>query len=50
MMNCCEAPIPALARGYSAQKRQVFKGLSSVIFKELTALEKEFDFKKHIEA
>ena len=51
MMNCCEAAgTPSLSRGYSAQKRQVFKGLSSVIFKELIALEKEFDFKKHIEA
>jgi hypothetical protein len=50
MMNCETVGTPSLSRGYSEQKRQVFKGLSSVIFKELIALEKEFDFNKHIEA
>lgn len=48
MMNCVELPV--FSKGFSAQKRQIFKGLSSVIFKEFQALEKEFDFKKLIEA
>lgn len=40
---------PNLNRGYSDQKRSYFKGLSSVIFKNMQELEAEFDFKNLIQ-
>jgi hypothetical protein len=48
MMEGLTAP-PELNRGYSEQKRDYFKGLSSIIFSNLELLEVEFDFKKLIQ-